>query len=287
MHDSQELSSHVQAEKEATWYKKLLKIQAQALALLLVTGAILFLVELYYPDFFNFPYTQSTSLAKIQSFWPLFVYGGFMAVLGNHFSKLQSTSRDESILALRVTTSLLAGLWEEIGFRCLYICTSMIGVMVLNWLFGTYCAFLIAIAFCICSLLGFGLKSFVGVIGGIACIAWGGMILWMFFNVADPVYWIYEHLLTPVINFTTFGYLHDILYGDYPQLFVLGIIVANAEFRDGHKYQGILGFITSWYLGLVMVYAVLNYGLWTAVCVHAIYDLGFDFIQYFFRKLKS
>ena len=68
---------------------------------------------------------------------------------------------------------------------------------------------------------------------------------------------------------------------------VFGMISANIAFRDGHKYQGPFGLINSWYLGLVFLYATVNYGLWTAVCVHALYNTEIALIRYVMRKLRS
>ena len=39
-------------------------------------------------------------------------------------------------LALETMTSILARVWEEIGFRCLFIFTAMIGVWFVNLIWG-------------------------------------------------------------------------------------------------------------------------------------------------------
>lgn len=86
------------------------------------------------------------------------------------------------------------------------------------------------------------------------------------------VKWFYVELLIPVANWFTFGALEPHLAGGS---WVLGaaIISVNADFRDGHKYLGPLGWINSWFIGMVMFYLVLNYNLQTAIVAHVLYDL--------------
>ncbi|HMO22056.1 MAG TPA: hypothetical protein PKC98_13950, partial [Candidatus Melainabacteria bacterium] len=51
------------------------------------------------------------------------------------------------------------------------------------------------------------------------------------------------------------------------------LISANSRFRDGHKYQGFLGWVNSWFLGMVFFYMTLTYGLVAAIAVHFLYDM--------------
>jgi hypothetical protein len=65
----------------------------------------------------------------------------------------------------------------------------------------------------------------------------------------------------------------------------MGMISANFWFRDGHKYQGLLGWTNSWWLGCVFIFATLTYGLPAAIAVHVILDITVDFTVYGCRKV--
>lgn len=99
------------------------------------------------------------------------------------------------------------------------------------------------------------------------------MIMLPFFNIITfgLVKWLYVELFIPVANFFTFGALEPHLMGSS---WVLGaaIISVNADFRDGHKYLGTLGWVNSWFIGMVMFYLVLNYNIQTAIVAHVAYD---------------
>jgi hypothetical protein len=110
----------------------------------------------------------------------------------------------------------------------------------------------------------------------------------------DPIYWIYEHIIFNVLNFISLGFLEPVLYfenapmsseGSKISLFLMGAVSANAKFRDGHKYQGIIGLLNAWMAGFVLLYAMLYHGLLCAIIVHALYDLEFAFIRYIGRKV--
>ena len=84
--------------------------------------------------------------------------------------------------------------------------------------------------------------------------------------------YIYVHLMGPLVDWVTFGTLHDTLF--HPTGFAVGaaLVSANAFFRDGHKYQGIVGIVNSWFLGMFFFYLMLNYGLPAAILIHSLYD---------------
>lgn len=87
------------------------------------------------------------------------------------------------------------------------------------------------------------------------------------------LHWLYEYILLPIANFTTFGALDDYLF--HPASWVIGaaIISANGKFRAAHSYAGFLTWINSWFIGMVMFYLMFNYGLLTAIIAHVLYDL--------------
>jgi hypothetical protein len=92
---------------------------------------------------------------------------------------------------------------------------------------------------------------------------------WLTFGL---VHWFYYHTLVPLANLTTFHALDPYLH--YHSSWVVGaaIVSASATFRDRHAYLGLLGWVNAWFLGMVMFWLVLNYGLLTAIVAHALYD---------------
>ncbi len=248
---------------------------------LIICFLFMLIIEWLSPNFFNYPYFY-LNIQSILYFTPLFAYAAVMAGLST--LSIVSTVKDEENFALGIGTSVLAGTWEELGFRWIFICTSMAGIVVMNWLLGTFFIWFLVVFF-------FGISLFL-LLGGdgfkklISIIPFGfGMLFFHLAGKTDPLLWLYDVFFLPVTNFFTIGFFENILYGDYPKLFIFGMIAANAKFRDGHKYQGPIGIVNSWFVGFILMYCMLTYGLFTAIILHIIYDLEFDIIRYVGRKL--
>lgn len=105
-------------------------------------------------------------------------------------------------------------------------------------------------------------------------VFFSAMIVLPFFNLITfgLVKWLYTVVLVPLANWATFHALAPWLL--HPGSWVLGaaIVSAAAQFRDEHKYLGLLGWVNSWFLGMVMFYLALNYGLLVAIVAHILYD---------------
>ena len=84
--------------------------------------------------------------------------------------------------------------------------------------------------------------------------------------------WIYRTILMPVADFTTFGFLGPQLDA-VPWVIGAAMLAANASFRNGHKYQGPLGYVNSWFGGMIYFYALFNYGIGMAILAHITYNL--------------
>jgi hypothetical protein len=97
------------------------------------------------------------------------------------------------------------------------------------------------------------------------------------------VKWFYMQLLVPLANFSTLHALQPYLLHEGGWIFGAAIVSAAAEFRAQHRYLGILGWVNSWFMGMVFFYLVLNYGLLTAIAAHFLYDT----IIFTFRGLTS
>lgn len=105
---------------------------------------------------------------------------------------------------------------------------------------------------------------------------------WVMFgwNGGGLVKWFYSDWLIPIANWATFYKLSDYLV-TIPWFIGAAIISANASFRDGHKYQGIIGLTNSWFIGMYMFFLMFNYGLVVAIVVHALYDIIIFTTDYF------
>lgn len=68
------------------------------------------------------------------------------------------------------------------------------------------------------------------------------------------------------------------------RMFMVGVLLANVFYRDGKKYQGVLGWINSWYVGLALANVMINHGLFTALAVHLLYDAQFFVAGYLINK---
>jgi len=88
------------------------------------------------------------------------------------------------------------------------------------------------------------------------------------------------HLFGVVTNFLTLGLLHDQLVNPANWAIGAAILVANAKFRDGHKYQGPFGLVNSWFIGMFFFYLMFTYGLIAAIVVHFLYDFLIDIVRY-------
>jgi len=85
------------------------------------------------------------------------------------------------------------------------------------------------------------------------------------------VEWVYSWWL-PVVNWATFGALEpQLLHSGW--LLGAAISMAASMFSDAHKYLGWIGYINSWFLGMIMFFLVFNYGLLTAIVAHVLYDV--------------
>jgi len=111
--------------------------------------------------------------------------------------------------------------------------------------------------------------AFYGVIGG---LVFGNFLFfkWAGFGIAE---WFHMHAWGPLANWTTGEHLHGYLF--HPAGWQVGaaMLTANAFFRDGHKYQGILGVINSWFIGMALFWVMFTYGLPAAIFVHFAYDM--------------
>lgn len=100
---------------------------------------------------------------------------------------------------------------------------------------------------------------------------------WCFFGVLGfgiPEF-LYNLIVGPVANFMTGGILEQHLL-HMPWHIGSGIIAANTFFRDGHKYQGPIGWVNSWFMGMFLFSVFFEFGLVAAIVLHFLYDFMLD-----------
>jgi hypothetical protein len=86
-----------------------------------------------------------------------------------------------------------------------------------------------------------------------------------------PIRWLFEELLIPVADFATWHQLHEV-FTDHPWVVGAALLTSNGRFRNGHLYQGLFGWIWSWYFGMFLFLIMFTYGLPLAIAVHVGYN---------------
>ena len=87
------------------------------------------------------------------------------------------------------------------------------------------------------------------------------------------VRWIFESFLMPATHLMTFGALEGQILTT-PWTVGASIITANLVFVAVHIYTGhsIISCVNAWFVGLVLFWLALHYGLITSMVVHSAYD---------------
>jgi Type II CAAX prenyl endopeptidase Rce1-like len=85
--------------------------------------------------------------------------------------------------------------------------------------------------------------------------------------------WLVTNIDWPIANFLTFHAFHNQVAAHPQWIFAGAITTAAMWFSKGHKHLGWVGAVNSWFIGMVMFFLVLNYGLLTAIVAHVLYDV--------------
>ncbi len=101
------------------------------------------------------------------------------------------------------------------------------------------------------------------------------MVLLQFLNFITfgIVRWVYVEGFIPLANWLTLGALSPQLLGA-GWVLAAAVVMCNWRFQTGHIYLGWFGWLNSWFLGMVFFWLMFNYGLWTAIVAHILYDAG-------------
>ncbi len=100
---------------------------------------------------------------------------------------------------------------------------------------------------------------------------------WAGFGVTQ---WLYVNIFSHIANALTLGYLAPILLNGPGWAVGSAILTSNGNFRDGHVYLGLLGWLNSWFVGMFMFYLLFRYGLLACILIHFLYDLFLFCIRY-------
>lgn len=263
--------------------QKLLAYQMRRISYLFFAWLGVLLIQAFFPKFFVYEFMKWGGWESVMKFWPAFLIATSLAVVSSTLNNLPARlGLRFKIFGTDLMTSTLAGVWEELGYRYIYICYAMISISLINWILGTVFGWVFGV---IVFIGGIALIADKKILPGLGTLAVSIFLMW-YVSSADILYWIYENVLMFIIHYTTFMQMDTIFYSGYDKLFLFGAIAANALFRDGHKYQGPLGIINSWYMGMVLLFATITYGLLTAIVVHVIYDILVSFVYAINRQGK-
>lgn len=273
----------IAARNEIRFFRRLIPRQIQKLVQLIGYACVVGILYLLFPTFFDYRYLYFGGFGRVFNFWPAYLWAALGTFLAHAFTRFPlHPNVNNELFKSSFITSVLAGVWEEIGFRFIYVCFAMLGIWLLNFLFSS----------------GIGWPTAIGaLVGCVICFqarSWRWFTVWLVVGVValvfalqgNPVYWFYEFLIL-VVRWTTLGFMDPVIFGGLATPVMLyGFISANSMFRDGHKYQGLLGYINSWYMGMVFIYCTVMYGLLTAIVVHALYDIVISVMRYVIEFAK-
>ena len=127
-------------------------------------------------------------------------------------------------------------------------------------------------------------------VGGGLISTWAGVVeevcfRWLIFYAQIAMYplvdwflfgwlkWLFLNVTGSIADFFTLGYLHPILFNGFGWAVGAAVLSSNGKFRAGHAYQGWLGFVNSWFMGMFFFYLMFQYGILAAILVHFLYDL--------------
>lgn len=258
--------------------RALYKTQKVALATLLATYLFYCFFGYLIPDFkLSSIWLITTDItASVMQYWYVIAWGVFLALV-------TGISRRSRKVVRNVFTGTVAGIWEEIGYRGLFIFTGILTIIISNFCFKWALLILAILAVVLCII--FILNSDGGHI--LKLIILVGIAVPICYKIVNsnfghnPIYWFYEHIMFSIWHYVSFGFLDSIIYNKhYSFLFITAAMSANVTFRDGHKYQGLFGWLNSWMIGYVLLHAMMNHGIVVAIIIHSLYNFSISVIGY-------
>lgn len=105
----------------------------------------------------------------------------------------------------------------------------------------------------------------------IGTVTFGNFLFFGWLGFGIPA-WFHLNVWGPIADWTTGGYLSQFIFYPTGWMVGAGMLYSNAMFRDGHKYQGPLGVINAWFIGMYLFWVSFRFGLPAAIVVHFAYD---------------
>lgn len=119
--------------------------------------------------------------------------------------------------------------------------------------------------------IAFRWALFLGLIPGIKIVNW---ILGACVFDSGLIQILHVHFFGWIADWATRHYVHDLLFHAAGWSVGAAVLASNAGFRDGHKYQGVFGWIDAWFFGMFMFWICFKHGLPAAILVHFAYDMA-------------
>ena len=281
---------HIEDKREIHYERHQLASLLTMASLVSIALVITYITEGASPEFFNYEtrFYDPVTLPEVVNFWPIFIWGALLQLVVRltHTSKKVTISPYRYELAfVSICNCLLAGLLEEIGFRWLFINIAMLIIAAANRIFASllshYAAGIVMVVYGVACLLNWDdMPSDRGRKPAAIALVCGCVVLVLAVSGLHPI-----DSLFAVVHVVMIAVPRRIvrLFSDVPFLFKLShydkryrhaMLLSNVKFVDGHKYQGLWGWINSAAMGIVFMHAMVTYGLLCAIVVHIIYDLS-------------
>lgn len=85
--------------------------------------------------------------------------------------------------------------------------------------------------------------------------------------------WVHVNVLIPLADLSSGYLLTDAFHHPSGWLVGASIVTTNGTFRDGHSYQGPVGWASAWFTGLYYFGLMFTYGLLVAMAGHFVHNL--------------
>jgi len=300
---------------------------------LAVAAVVWIFTQIIAPGFFLYPFFYF-DLFGIFSSWLFFLWGGFIsgAVWYVQGRDVKCYGRP---FIVKLANSLITAVAEELGYRFLFICFTMVALYIFNVLIehtGLYLGGVMAVlglAAAIVSglymldvlknneLVKRVMKNYnpIHVVVGSVMVLVAGVFVFMMGLVWGVLFSVLsDWVLFPTINFLT-AYQYDRFFmgafgmnansyegmwiggkmrrkiwhqnADDSRLFILAVLLTNLLYRDGRKFQGVVGWVNSLIVGFVLANCMVNHGIFTAIAVHLLYDLQYYLAGFLVNKYSK
>lgn len=85
--------------------------------------------------------------------------------------------------------------------------------------------------------------------------------------------WLYVNVFLWVANVGTLGLVENLWFHPSGWLFGAAMLSTCAFFREGHAYQGFLGWVNSWYFSVAMFALLMSQGLFACIVYHFLFNV--------------